>query len=162
MWSKKYICCFSSPSLPIYDNDFWEPWKCEKMHLNIFKLWNGFCFINLIQICLQKPVKMALRPNLQQRGRSRHLICEFVAIIPFKMNSTDLYTQPNVSLPVQERRRSKEGQIWPVRAHRDPWPRPVYEMNYDWTPPPAEWPSCFHFSPHSILCNEPEGNCSQK
>ncbi len=75
-----------------------NPGNVKRVHLNIFKLWNGFCFINFIQICLQKPVKMALRPNLQQRGRSRHLICEFVAIIPFKMNSTDLYTQPNMLL----------------------------------------------------------------
>ncbi len=52
----------------------------KRTHLIIFKLWNGFCFINFLQIFLQKPVKMALRPNLQQRGRSRHLICEFVAI----------------------------------------------------------------------------------
>ncbi len=57
-----------------------NPANVKRVHLNIFKLWNGFSFINFIQICLQKPVKMALRPNLQQRGRSRHLICEFVAI----------------------------------------------------------------------------------
>lgn len=75
-----------------------KPGNVKKVYLKIFKLWNGFCFINFIQICSQKPVKMALRPNLQQRDRSRRLICEFVAIIPFKRNSTDLYTQPYMLL----------------------------------------------------------------
>ncbi len=58
-----------------------NPGNVKRVHLNIFKLWNG---INFLQIFLQKPVKMALRPNLQQRGRSRHLICEFVAIYTFQ------------------------------------------------------------------------------